>query len=235
VYGLSNGNALAYIVTRNGSKWVSTISPVPPTAKGSASQLVEVSCFGAACTAIGQYGGQSGALEGLIVARSGGKWYATTAPTAPVGTLFEAALGSVSCLPASCTIVGTYAGDTFSQRALIITGSGTKWKAVQPSSGPGTDGAQLSSVRCLSAAKCDAVGAIITPDSNGSTPVVAFSSNGRWTLSAASLPANALSDPSIQRAGLAATACTKNAKCVVAVGSYFDADYSTQGLIETKS
>jgi hypothetical protein len=99
-------------------------------------------------------------LKPLAVRTSDGiTWMRQTVPS----TTFYTDLRDVDCETATmCTAVGTYIvgpGDGFRPHTLVMrTTNGTTWsRATVPSPG-GEDGAELSSVDCVTATRCRAVG-----------------------------------------------------------------------------
>jgi hypothetical protein len=90
-------------------------------------------------------------------------------------------LNAVSCVSAhGCTAVGQYLGSTAALRTLAESWNGTRW-SVLPSPSPGSTGADLSGVSCVSAAACMAVGG--SGNSSDVTSTLAESWDGaRWSV-----------------------------------------------------
>ena len=224
-----------------------------------------VSCTSSAfCVAVGDYLDSGGVAQrdGLIDTYSGGTWTATVAPEpatnsagAGPGTDTNghqvAHLESVSCASAgNCVAVGDYEDANGFVYGLIEVLSGGTWTATaapEPATNgygtaPGTDtntkqqGA-LTSVTCVSATSCLAVGRY--KDSDGNTfGLIETLASGAWTPTAAAEPTTdqvgAASGNTAGGAGvatLAAVECQSAVACL-AVGKYNDADGNTIGLIE---
>ena len=224
-----------------------------------------VSCTSSAfCVAVGDYLDSGGVAQrdGLIDTYSGGTWTATVAPepatnSAGAGPGTDANghqvahLESVSCASAgNCVAVGDYEDANGFVYGLIEVLSGGTWTATaapEPATNgygtaPGTDtntkqqGA-LTSVTCVSATSCLAVGRY--KDSDGNTfGLIETLASGAWTPTAAAEPTTdqvgAASGNTAGGAGvatLAAVECQSAVACL-AVGKYNDADGNTIGLIE---
>ncbi len=166
----------------NGSSW-SDIPGVQPSGKA-ASVLYDVSCVTPSdCWAVG---GQQTLLAGndprvLTEQWNGVRW--STATTPKVGGL----LFSVSCVTASdCWSVGSTLDPTSgsTDRSLAFHWNGSSWaRAVIPASGQNAD--QLSSVSCVDATDCWAVGAAsANPFNSDVLPDLFYKSQGAepWVL-----------------------------------------------------
>ncbi len=88
----------------------------------------------------------------------------------------------------------------------------------------------LTSVKCVSASSCVAVGGYDDFSTNGQGLLETLSGT-TWTPTRAPLPANAAANP---QAGFQSVACTSMSSCL-AVGTYQDSSGNYQGLLETFS
>jgi hypothetical protein len=103
-------------------------------------------------------------------------------------------------------------------------------RAPLPADAGTTPSVSLSSVSCVSAGNCVAVGSY--QDSSGySQGLLVSESSGSWTAAKAPLPANAGTNPS---ASLRWVSCVSAGNCV-AVGSYRDSSGYSQGLLVSES
>lgn len=148
-------------------------------------------------------------------------------------------LASSSC-PADgwCIAVGTYpgkAGSTYYSAGLIDSESGGTWTATEsplPVNALASDPqADLEAVTCVSVGSCVAVGRYL--DSSGATQgLVLQLSNGVWTPSELTLPADGDATGSSAYAQLSAVACPTSGWCT-ALGLYTQSSGSEQALIAT--
>jgi hypothetical protein len=195
---------------------------------------------------------RSGALLGAIVSIHGAL-AAVHAPTAPAAatpnwtggveavlpvdamTNQSPSLESVSCAAAgSCSAVGSYQDASGHSQGLLLSESSGAWsagtKAPLPS-GAGTDPkVSLSSVICLSADACTAVGHY-TDSSADQQGLLLGESSGTWTPTKASLPAGAATNPQVY---LNSVSCSSASSCT-AVGTYVDVSEHQQGLLLSES
>ena len=144
----------------NGTAWSVDSSPSPVTANA----LAGVSCVSAtSCKAVG--GIFAGAT--LIESWNGTAWSVDSSPSPGTNQYL---LNSVSCASAtSCKAVGYYTvGVSNLEKTFIESWNGTAW-SITPSPTPkGPGGGALSSVSCVSATSCKAVGGY--DDSNPGEP-----------------------------------------------------------------
>ncbi len=148
-------------------------------------------------------------------------------------------LASSSC-PADgwCIAVGNYpgkSGSTSYSAGLIDSESGGTWTATKsplPSNALSSDPqANLEAVACVSVGSCVAVGRYL--DSSGATQgLVLQLSNGVWTPSELTLPADGDATGSSAYAQLSAVACPTSGWCT-ALGLYTQSSGSEQALIAT--
>jgi hypothetical protein len=138
------------------SGWSVVPSPNRSLPGGDDDSLRAVSCVSAtACTAVGNIGNRP-----LIASWNGAAWSEVAGPWRGPATDGDDLLLGVSCVTATaCTAVGTYDDERNGKEdhALIESWNGTTWSVV-PSPNPGSEGAVLSAVSCVSATACTAVG-----------------------------------------------------------------------------
>ena len=157
-----------------GAGWSVVPGPSPPGLSTGA--LSGVSCVSPqACTAVGASTAQVGPANEVTLAErwDGTSWRIEPTPN-PAAARSE--LSSVSCGSATeCVAVGSYTNSTGDQFVLAEQWNGTRW-TIEPTPAPAQGQDELSSVSCVSATACTAVGY-----SGGS--VLAEGWNGtRWTI-----------------------------------------------------
>jgi hypothetical protein len=107
------------------------------------------------------------------------------------------------------------------------------WSASEgplPSDAAAIDDMYLSSVSCLSAGSCTAVGDYRDKSSN-TQGLIERLTKGTWSLTEAPVPSNAAANP---RVSFTSIACPSTGSCT-AVGQYYDGSGNTQGLVESLS
>lgn len=162
-------------VSGNGTSWTAVRTPLPAGATADAAPTFRaVACGARTCVAVGSYTDSSGSAQGLVVSGSGPAFTAIPAPlpaaAAPAQGSPGAQLASVSCPSAvTCVAVGVYTDTAGEARTLLLSRSGSAWKAVRAPSPANarTVGSQaqgsiapptISSVACPAASDCIAVG-----------------------------------------------------------------------------
>jgi hypothetical protein len=212
--------------------WFATKVPLPSNATPDAN-LSAVACPSTSrCVAVGLYGQKpDGQLpDGLVLTGSGPSWIATEAPLPPnadKGVAGGLSLPAVACPSVSaCVAVGTYIDKSGTQQAMVLTGSGSSWKATEVPMPSGLYVASISSIACPSVSVCVAVGS--ASGSAGSQGLLLTRSDASWVATAAPLPANAGSKGSF--INLTSVACYSNTSCV-AVGDYYDNAGNRQGML----
>ncbi len=135
----------------DGSSWSVVPSPTPDPAGDS---LAAVSCPDATdCYAVGTDGNNA---TTLVEYWDGSSWSVVPTPT-PDGSVVDT-LDGVSCpSAANCTAVGLTSGLSGPGQTLVESWDGTAWSVV-PSPSPGGGTSSLSSVSCVDAEDCVAVG-----------------------------------------------------------------------------
>jgi hypothetical protein len=216
------------------TRWTPAKAPLPKGAD-SDSNLTAVACPAAtSCVALGDYDDSSGNTQGLLLTGSGAAWKAAKAPL-PSGAPSSqyVSLNSVACPSASsCTAVGSYSSAK-GQSGLILTRSGSSWKAVSaplPAHANPAPEASLTAVTCPSSSSCTAVGTYT--DASGIQQGLLLTGSGKsWTAAQAPLPRGATTNLVF----LDAVACPAAFSCVVG-GWYRDAATSyNQGLVLAES
>jgi hypothetical protein len=157
----SSGLDVPFAQVWNDTNWVSSTLPVP---KGGESYGAgDVSCSAATtCVAVGNYVQASGRQVTLAWIWNGAKWVINS-PVNPIGGSTDV-LSSVSCPKVDwCTAVGSYktdVGNEFETLGLVEAWNGTTWsiQSIAAPSGTGPSAYALSSVSCVSASNCTAVG-----------------------------------------------------------------------------
>jgi hypothetical protein len=179
-----------------------------PSPSAQRNVLAGVSCATpTTCTAVGHFETAAGVFS-LVVTTSDGTTWTRRAIPAPSNL---AELRDVSCVSATeCTAVGTYFPDDASaglSTFVVRTANGVNWtRATSPT--PGGMWSVLSSVACVTATRCRAVG------QTGNRTLVLRTSNGQqWFREASPNLGNGPNE-------LRAIDCSSNAQCT-AVGHYY--------------
>jgi len=229
----SSASGDGMLLTGSGVSWTATAAPVPANAGPDPRvQLQAVACPSAsACVAVGQYTDPtSGYAQGLLLTGSGASWTATAAPLpANAAANPDVQLYAVACHSAtSCVATGSYQDSSGNTQGLLVTGSGTSWKATEaplPADAAANPEAALASVACPSATACVAASWYV--DSSGNYHgVLVTGSKTSWKATEAPLPA----DAAIPNAQLISVACHSATSCAAA-GDYRDSSGNYQGLL----
>lgn len=242
--GLGSPNAakLAKALRPTAGTWKAVEAPAPPgeTRDGG---LFAVACPSAsACAAVGDYQNSAGHQEGLLVTgpgASGTSWKATQVPL-PAGAATEpfVTMSSIACASASlCVAVGWYHDSSGNIQGLLVSGSGTSWKATRaplPAPAPADPQVFLKSVACASPSTCVAAGfsSGSTEPDEGLLLTGPGTSGTSWTAAQAPLPANSLPD-----VDLTSVACPSASACTVVGDNQEDTggQIIQQGLLLTGS
>lgn len=174
-YGSSSGGTLAFTEIWTGRHW--SIRPAKQV-RGSASQLLGVSCTSqVSCTAAGIYGD----LESLnypLTEHWNGKVWATQHVPHPKGEA-DSSLTSVGCSAAhACTAMGEYMTKTGRIYTFAESWNGKAW-VLQPTMNPSETNNSLSGVACTSDTACTAVGGYAGPESVALSLVERYSADAR--------------------------------------------------------
>ena len=225
----SAGQQQGLLVSGHDRSWTATRAPLPANAAAAPqARISAVACASAtACVAVGRYA-TSTSRDALLVSGHGSAWSGRAAPLpADASARPDATLVSVACPAAtSCTAVGSYVDGLGNRQGMLVLLQGSNWTAVRaplPADAK-VPGAALTAVACPSATACVAVGSY-----SAATRGFAVTGQGTsWTAAATPEPTGAAGQakPSFRSIACGTAGC-------VAVGSYTNADGSTQGLIVT--
>ena len=238
-YADSSAQELGLLLTGSGSSWTAFEAPLPGGAnvQGKA-YLTSVGCSPTGtCTAVGTYTTSSGESEGLIITGSGATWKATEAPLPEAaGPNPYVTINSVGCPSADkCIAVGSYTDSSGNLRGLLLTMSGSTWKAADsplPTNSAG--GSQLTAVACPSSSTCFAVGNYNTGVNHGTGDIWAglllTMSGSSWKAAEVPLPPP---DEGVQTF-MNSIGCASATSCV-AVGGYYPSSGYPKGVLLTLS
>jgi hypothetical protein len=208
----SAGTDLPLAERWNGTAWSAQSIPSPSGAIYSF--LSGVSCPSAtACTAVGYYGNSTGTELPLAESWNGTAW-ALQSATTPSGATFTA-LMDVSCASSSsCTAVGNSGSKNGAEQTLAEAWNGTAWSVQTTATPSGASQSLLSSVSCVNATSCTAVGSYFNKSGTEFT-LAEVRSGSTWSVSSTPNPTGAVFPE------LSGVSCTLNTACT-AVGSYFN-------------
>jgi hypothetical protein len=211
----------AEAVMWNGTSWQAQAVPVP--AGANFVTLRGVSCFTTIsalnfCQAVGSYQKPSFSYVTFSITWDGASW--VSQPTASPGGAFFAGLNAVSCLAGDFCEAGGYFQARAVPQALAEGWDGLSWSrqhAVEPA---GATSNILSSVSCVSARACEAVGFHL--DSSENRVGLAEAWNGtRWRIQQTPEPAR---DFNGLRLVLNAVSCVSARFCMAAGASSAEPD-----------
>ncbi len=157
----SNSSYAPIVETWNGTTW--TLAATPPVPGGLGGGFFDISCVsGTDCWAVGTAltGNGGGGPQGSLIENwNGSSWSIVPSPNPTGPGAVGAILQSVTCTSASnCFAVGYSVDDNGNNLTdLILQWNGTAWNIV-PGAATGQAFDQLSTVRCLAADDCWAVG-----------------------------------------------------------------------------
>ena len=211
-YFNSSGLSVSLGEVWNGTSWGVQATPNP--AGADTSSLHSVSCVSAgSCEAAGSYTDSSGVEVTLGEVWNGTAWGLQATPNPPGADTSN--LHSVSCVSAaSCEAVGSYTDSSGVEVTLGEVWNGTAWSVQTTSDVAGATASGLSSVSCVSAGSCEAVGSYT--DSSGVEVTLGEVWNGTsWSIQ--TTPNAAGADTS----SLHSVSCVSAGSCE-AVGSYTD-------------
>jgi hypothetical protein len=226
-YLTSAGTYEPVILTGYGSSWTPVQAPLPAGAKPADGVSLDMNACPAAttCIATGSYTDSAGNQQAMLLTGYGTSWKAIKVPLPPGASPdpYTTIDGLACATPSTCVAAGVYNGTSGNQLGLLLTGSGTTWKAIKAPVPPATTaGSLLSDVTCPTATACVAVGAY---NVNSPTPhgLVVTGSGTAWQATSAPLPPGA-------KNGLILNwvACPSTSKCV-ATGT--DGEGTQSGLL----
>lgn len=219
------------------ASWQAVEAPLPTNASADNpnASLDSVACPSTTwCVAVGSYTDTLGNTQGLLVTGYGTSWTATEAPlpaNAWTSGNLQVGLNDVSCASTSvCVAAGWYPDSSFHSQGLLVTGSGTSWKAAESplpggaSSNPGTD---LASVTCPSTSKCVVAGHY-NDSSDDFQGVLVTGLGASWTAFEAPSASSELYGGLLE-----SVACPSTTFCTAT--GYFDGSGGQQGMLATGS
>lgn len=249
--GRQNGADGLELVHGTPGSWA--YSPVTmPADNGSAPwqpDVTAVSCAATGhCEAVGTYlarvpdpdgTGTDGLIEGLSVTGGGSTWTGSRVPlpadagSFQGGQVLVAQPKAVDCVATTCVTAGGYAVDHLGPGSSILyqgllTTNGTPVQSPVPAGSNSLYGGALSSVSCVTATRCVAVGGyqsdvLVNGRYDDATavghPVIVTGSGTSWTARDGTLPADAPPQPG---QGLRSVVCTTAGTCTI-TGFYVDA------------
>ncbi|GAA4704386.1 IPT/TIG domain-containing protein [Nocardioides conyzicola] len=219
------GNLRPAFWTSDHGVWSVAIAPLPSNAvRVDLGSVVDVACGGATCAAGGVYLADPGlSSRRALWARTGAAWMVSEAP-APAGLSYAPTdhIGA-ACGPAVC--LATFDLTRGSGLASAVwTLAGGSWTATSiplpPGAASGTG--YISATTCAATGTCVAVGQYEDAAGDAEGALWVRSAGGAWTVSRATLPADAAQNP---RVTIRRVVCADNGTCV-AVGAYV---YHQQG------
>jgi hypothetical protein len=241
-YVNTSGGSSGLLLTLTAGHWAAGVEAALPADAADPQhdnvQLNSVSCASAGnCTAVGAYDYSN---SGLLLTETAGHWaIGVKAPFPSDRAPGDVRLSSVSCAPdGTCGAVGyyniTFSRDAEAGQGALLTNEGGTWraaKAVMPPDGPG-EGAILTSVSCVSAGNCGAIGLYNINIDGFSAPegVLLTEKAGKWRRGVTAMPpSNANSGYWGNYVGLAGISCVSPGDCV-ATGNYY---YSRNPRVST--
>ena len=145
------------MLTWSGKKWTVTKIALPSHAAATPQAMVTaIACPTLTrCVAAGYYQDAQGRQEGMLLTWSGKSWTARQAPLpANAGKNPWAQLNAVSCANSThCTVGGGYENAASTPLGLLLTWSGTSWKATEAP----TIAYNIYGVSCPSVTRCFAL------------------------------------------------------------------------------
>jgi hypothetical protein len=166
-YGLKTAHRLfsskTLVEVWNGTRW----SVVPSPNEGPSADfdlLNSVSCASSTfCIAVGSYSNYGGGIERTLVERwNGTTWSILSSPNRG-GLYYPNELNGVSCLSRNkCVAVGDYdmASGAELRKTLVESWTGSRWALDASATGGPLSDASLTSVSCINAKACVAVGEV---------------------------------------------------------------------------
>jgi hypothetical protein len=167
-YDDSSYNLQGLLLSETAGVWATGVQAILPANAGTdpSVTLKSVSCASAGnCTAVGNYDDSSGNGQGLLLTETAGAWATGVEATLPsnAGSITGVILTSVSCASAgNCTAVGNYDDSSGNQQGLLLSETAGVWatgvEATLPANAGSNHEVSLTSVSCVSAGHCTAVG-----------------------------------------------------------------------------
>lgn len=224
------------LLTQSGGSWTTSELPAPANA-GWFADPYAISCASdTSCTATGYYLDSSGNQQGLLLTQSSSGWSATEAPLpANAAANPNVTLSSIACpSTATCVAAGTYTDSSGSTQGLLLTWSGSSWRAAEaplPSNAASNPGVNSMTVSCPNSSGC-AVATYYFDTSDLSQALLLWGLGTSWAKIRPPLPANGVQN---RESELQSAYCLPGANCV-ATGFYSDSSGTygnTHGLLLT--
>ena len=235
----SSSDRQGLLLSESSGSWTAAEAPLPSDA-GSLYGVIlsSVSCPSVGnCTAVGSYLDSSSVNRGLLLSETSGSWTAVEAPLpGTAGPNPNVHLVSVSCASVgNCTAVGFYADGSSHDQGLLLSETSGSWavglKAPLPAYAAPNPNVSLGSVSCASVGNCAADGEY-TDALGNQLGLLLTETSGSWATGvAASVPANAATNPDVF---LGSVSCPSAGSCA-ALGSYTDSSGHHQGLVLSES
>ncbi len=233
------------LLSETGGAWEPAVEATMPAGAASSPgpEFGALSCPSAgSCSAVGDYRDGAEKEQGLLLSESAGVWGTGVEVSLPANASSEPGpsvrLNRLSCPSAgNCTAVGTYADISGNSRGFLVSETAGTWSAApmlpslpaNAAAGP-EEPTRMGGVSCTSAGNCTAVGDY-TDSSGDLEGFIWTETGGVWgTAVEVTPPANAASDPLVERYGQGALSCPSPGNCT-AVGDYTDSSGDTEGLM----
>lgn len=197
-------------------------APLPAGARGGS--VDSIACPAASyCVGIGRYAAGSSRFPVLVVTGTGATWKATAVELPGNAQSVGSAPLELTCPTTyACIGVGSYGDSDGHTMGLLVTGSGSSWKATQapvPRNANPVPAAGLSAVSCASVAVCTAIGSY-TDSAGDSQGLLLARTGASWS-------------PLEVGADLNAVACAPRGTCVVVGSTYGRTSEDDEGAILT--
>ncbi len=233
------------LLSEAGGTWEPAVAATMPAGAASSPrpEFGALSCPSVGtCSAVGDYRDGAENEQGFLLSESAGVWGSGVEVSLPADASVHPGpsvrLGRLSCPSAgNCTAVGSYADIAGNLRGFLVGETAGTWSAVPvlpslPANAAANPEEPMSmgGVSCTSAGNCTAVGDYT--DSSGDLEGFLWTETaGVWgTGVEVTPPANAASDPLVERYGQGALSCPSAGNCT-AVGDYTNSSGDTEGLL----
>lgn len=242
-YDKSN-NSQAFVDSEVGGVWrgAATVAlPANAVVSNQNAQLHSVACSSAGdCSAVGTYSAKASPLaatEGLVVNEVAGVWQRASEVRLPSGTNVNpfVLLNQVACASAgNCSAVGSYIDNNGATHGLLVSEIANRWLAglsmALPANASSFPDASLSSIACISAGNCVAIGTYDNAQGDVEGLTVVQSSRAWKRASALVMPSSAAPNPRVFLYGFNGISCSSVGNCS-AGGQYRDSAGDYQGFL----
>jgi hypothetical protein len=239
-----SNNSQAFVDSEVGGVWrgaVAVALPANAVVSNQNAQLHSVACSsGGNCSAVGTYSAKASPLaatEGLVVNEVAGVWQRASEVRLPPGTNVNpfVLLNQVACAsPGNCSAVGSYIDSNGATHGLLVSEFANRWLAglalALPANASSFPDASLSSIACISAGNCDAIGTYDNTQGDVEGLTVVQSSRSWKRASAMAMPPSAASNPRVFFYGFNGISCSSLGNCS-AGGQYRDSAGDYQGFM----